>query len=89
MPAVRDPGSEDEPEYGAISREIQNELILAKRASDNIRDVNDELFEKLEIVHEKLLRHSKRKDYEREFISESKNGTNDFQQRLDRVRKQA
>jgi len=81
--------SEDESEYGAISREIQNELILAKRASDNIRDVNDELFEKLEIVHEKLLRHSKRKDYEREFISESKNGTNDFQQRLDRVRKQA
>jgi hypothetical protein len=81
--------SEDESEYGAISREIQNELIRAKRSSDNIRDVNDELFEELEIFQEKLLRHSKRKDCEREFISESKNAMNDFQQRLERVRKQA
>jgi hypothetical protein len=80
--------NEDESEYGAISREIQNELILAKRASDNIRDVNDELFEELEIFQEKLLRHSKRTDCEREFISESKNATNDFQQHLERVPKQ-
>jgi DNA replication initiation complex subunit (GINS family) len=64
-------------------------LIRAKRSSDNIRDVNDELFEELEIFQEKLLRHSKRKDCEREFISESKNAMNDFQQRLERVPKQA
>ena len=54
--------SEDESEYGAISREIQNELSMAKRASDNIRDVNDELFDELEVFQEKLLRHSKRQD---------------------------
>lgn len=62
---------------------------MARMASQSIQHSYDALFDELGIFQEKLLRHSRRKDCEREFISESRNAMNDFQHTLERVRQNA
>ena len=76
-------------EYGLRSREIQKELNLARMASEAIRNSHDELFDELGVFQDKLFRHSRRKDCEREFISESRRAMGEFQHRLERVRESA
>jgi hypothetical protein len=82
---IGESSSDESSEYGKVSRKIQRELNLARHASESIQHSHDELFDELEVFQDKLLRHLRRNEGEREFIIESRNAMNDFQHCLECV----